>query len=73
MLEIKAGSASQDGRGVDDVEKEEPPFPYFHFSILLSAGFASGIALTGLFPYVSYMVVDLYGKSPLPNNVIPHS
>ena len=38
---------------------ESHDFPYFSFFVLLSAGFSSGLALTGLFPYVAYMVVDL--------------
>ena len=43
-------------------QMEEEGFPYVAFFVLLSTGFVSGIALTGLFPYVSFMVVDIYGE-----------
>ena len=57
-----AGSCPEPGHQPGGGEVvEDTPFPYFHFSILLSTGMASGIALTGLFPYMSYMVMDLCG------------
>jgi MFS family permease len=55
-------SLLQEGGMSSEVETDQR-FPYFHFSILLSSGFASGIALTGLFPYVSFMVMDIYGNN----------
>ena len=35
-------------------------FPYVELVVLLSVAFSSSLALTGLFPYIAYMVVDLH-------------
>ncbi len=37
-----------------------PAFPYFEMAILFFASLVSALPLTGLFPYVAYMVVDLH-------------
>lgn len=39
-----------------------PPtkFPFMQMSVLLSASIAGSLCLTGLFPYIAYMVVDLH-------------
>jgi len=42
-------------------QKYTPPtdiFPYLEMGVLLLVGFSSALVLTGLFPYVAYMVVD---------------
>ena len=37
-----------------------PGFPFFEMGILFFASLVSALPLTGLFPYVAYMVVDLH-------------
>lgn len=56
-----SSSSRRDSKENDSKEEEEQDkaFPYKEMGVLLVVGFSSSVLLTGLFPYVAYMVVDL--------------
>lgn len=45
--------------GTSTIDEEDDRFPVFHMFILAVAVLSSAIALTSLFPYIGFMIIDV--------------
>jgi hypothetical protein len=61
---LPVGLQGSNGTGEEELE-EDDRFPVFHMFILAIAVLSSAIALTSLFPYIGFMIMDVGVASSL--------